>query len=173
MLKKTKWHNLISSATTLSRNHEITNTSSITYYGKTSTRIINKIQKCKSNIRIIPRTKFKLKNLLNSTKHTILDTEKSGIYQITCSWYKVYIGQSKRRIHTRYQDHISHIKYNRPEKSNTANHILQNDHTIINLKLIKTVTQPHMLDAYESIFIHKTLGNILNTDKGPMPNPEL
>lgn len=71
----------------LKKKQEITNTSSITYYRKASTKIVNKIQKCKSN-RIITRTKFKLKKSVKQFNKHSLTQKSQRICQITCSQTK-------------------------------------------------------------------------------------
>lgn len=86
---------------------------------------------------------------------------------------KTYMAQIRRTINKRFQEYIFHIRYNRPHKSKIANHILKSQHNIKDLKLVKHISQPYKLDAYESIFIHKNLDNSLNADKGPIPKSHL
>lgn len=175
ILKKVRWRQHISNATTFRNKNlgPITNRSTMTYYGQTTKKIIKEITNVKDNIQIIPKAATKLKDLLTNTKDKIPNTQKSGIYQITCSCEKTYTGQTRRSIKKRFQEHISHIKYNRPLKSNIANHVLNTQHDIKDFKIIKHITEPYKLDAYESIFIYKNLNNSLNADGGPIPNSDL
>ena len=117
-----------------------------------------------------------LQSLLGNTKDKIDEHERSGIYEINCSGCdKKYIGQTKRPIVTRFKEHIAHFRFNRPEKSAVAQHILETSHPIElkNLKLIRTVTNNRELNAYESLYIKKYKQVLLNTDYGPIPNSVL
>jgi len=112
----------------------------------------------------------KLSNLLGSTKDKTPTLKKSGIYEISCAdCDEKYYGQTKRNIHTRWKEHLSHIKYNIPEKSAVAHHILTNNHntSINNLKLKKEVHDVKRLDAYESFYI-QSCENVMNNDNGPI-----
>lgn len=126
------------------------------------------------NIEAVEVSNRKLCRLLGSTKDKIPDIDKSGIYSIKCSdpnCDKLYVGQTKRSIKTRFSEHFAHIKYNRPEKSSVADHVLSNNHSVCidNLILLKTVTNPYQLDAYESLYIKKNLhNNVMNSDNGPI-----
>ena len=51
-----------------------------------------------------------LKTRLGSTKDQIEDLKCSGIYKISCSHCdKVYIGQTKRTLETRFKEHTAEI----------------------------------------------------------------
>lgn len=116
----------------------------------------------------------KIKNRLGTTKDKSMLLGKSGIYQITCEdCNETYIGQTKRNIGTRFKEHTSHIKYNRPEKSSVAAHALNQNHFNIkseNVKILKHCTNPRRLDAYESVYIHSHI-NLINTDFGNIISP--
>lgn len=111
----------------------------------------------------------KLKNSLGSTKDKIDDKKKSGVYTIECGdCNRLYIGLSKRSIETRFKEHSSHIKNNRPSRSAVAAHVLHNNHfsvSVNSLKLKKHITDERKLDAYESYYIQKT-ENTINLDNG-------
>lgn len=117
----------------------------------------------------------KLKNLLVSTKNRSESIEKSGIYEIKCKICdKIYIGQTRRRVETRFKEHCAHIRYNRPEKSAVAKHVLKDLHsglTELDIKLKKHVTKPHTLDAWESMYMHKNRLKLMNTDPAPISSP--
>lgn len=146
----------------------------LTYYPPLS----NKISKIFQNAGFQPTvsTKNTLKNLLGNTKDPVPPEDQSGIYQIKCSTCPShYIGQTKRKIGTRFKEHISHFRFNRPEKSSVAAHILDTEHPVLpsDLKLLKSVKNSRELDAWESRFIFKFNNNILNQDSGMIPNSAL
>lgn len=96
--------------------------------------------------------------------------EKSGVYEISCNdCDKKYVGQTKRSTIVRFKEHMAHLKYGRIEKSSVAEHAFENNHkiTIDNVRLLKNVSKPYQLDAFESIEIHKCK-NSLNKDNGPI-----
>jgi hypothetical protein len=62
------------------------------------------------------------------TNNTTPDYDKSGIYKIKCNtFHRSYIGQTKRSLKLRYQEHIRHIKNNNPQSA-YAMHILNSRH---------------------------------------------
>src|SRR5436190_23025223 len=99
---------------------------------------------------------------------------QSGIYEIKCNdCNKKYIGQTKRKIKTRYSEHVSHIKYNRPKKSAVASHCLENNQlvSLSNLKIIKPISNATYLNAWEIFFINSNNSDqLLNQDLGPIQN---
>uniref|UniRef100_A0A1B6G949 GIY-YIG domain-containing protein n=1 Tax=Cuerna arida TaxID=1464854 RepID=A0A1B6G949_9HEMI len=137
-------------------------------------RNVQKTIKKHTNMNITYKTRNNLKHKLKTPKDSIDNQDKSGIYQIDCEdCSKTYIGQTKRKIITRFKEHCSHIKYNREEKSAVANHCLNSGHSISkqNLKLQKQVTTPKFLNAWESYFInHANSDNLLNQEDGPIQN---
>ncbi|KAJ8951643.1 hypothetical protein NQ318_012314, partial [Aromia moschata] len=113
--------------------------------------------------------------LLGNPKDKINNNEKSGIYEISCKdCDQKYIGQTKRSILTRFNEHMAHLKYGRTEKSCVAQHAFENNHRIDinNLKLIRNVTNSRQLDAFESLEIIKC-NNSMNKDNGPIPTSPL
>jgi hypothetical protein len=134
-------------------------------------KIFNKL-----DFKICYDSKCNLRNVLGNPKDKIDVLDKSGIYEINCGECdKKYIGQTRRSILTRFKEHIAHARYLRPEKSSVAQHILDSDHHINkdNLKLVKAVSSNRELDGFESLFIHKSKGCLLNSDKGPIPRSAL
>jgi hypothetical protein len=127
------------------------------------------------NIELVFASENKLKNSLTSTKPKIENVDKSGIYEIKCKLCnKIYIGQTRRKISTRYKEHCAHIRYNRPEKSALAKHILNDFHANLNdleIKLKKSVNKTYKLDAWESFYMHKNKSKTVNTDPPPIISP--
>lgn len=122
-----------------------------------------------NNLRIVYSSKNKLKDLFGSTKDKIENLDKTGIYKVSCNECQdVYIGQTRRKLKTRFKEHLSHIKYNRPLKSSVAAHVLNNSHFDLswdNIQLKKQVNDQYKLDAYESAFIYRE-NNLMNSDDG-------
>lgn len=138
--------------------------------------ITNKLKQCfkQHNMAIVCASNNKLKSLLGSTKDKVDKLQKTGIYEVSCDdCEQKYIGQTSRNLKVRFGEHMSHVKYNRPQKSSVAEHILSNAHfnvSINNLKLIKSVNKLEKLDAYESYHIHKCT-NSMNNDEGNIVSP--
>lgn len=139
-------------------------------------QITNKLKSIykKQNLQLVFNNNNKLQNLLHNPKDKIETNNKSGIYKITCNnCDKIYIGQTKRSIITRFKEHRAHIIYNRPSKSAVANHAISNNHNIDidNLTLIKHITNKNQLDAWESIHIFKNKLILMNDDDAPIVSP--
>lgn len=129
----------------------------------------------KHKVDLVFASENKLKSLLLSTKDKIEILKKSGIYEIKCNVCgKIYIGQTRRQVSQRYKEHCAHIRYNRPEKSAVAKHVLKDLHsglTELNVKLKKRVTKTYNLDAWESFYMHKNQSKLINTDPAPIISP--
>lgn len=128
----------------------------------------------RQNIKISQCSDIKIKNLICGSKDKIETLQQSGIYSIGCSdCNKEYIGQTRRPILKRFKEHFAHVKYNEPEKSSVAQHMLDNNHNfnLQNLKLIRNVNNPYELDAFESLHIFKNKNNLMNGDDGPIRDP--
>ena len=113
-----------------------------------------------------------LRSLLGNPKSKDNTLHKSGIYEIDCAdCDKLYIGQTKRRLITRFKEHIAHFKFNRRGRSSVADHIFDTGHRIFldNAKLIKPVNNPSLLSPYESIKLaHVAENRKMNSDGGPL-----
>ena len=135
---------------------------------------IKKIFKKYSNQNIFYKTNNNLKKRLQNPKDKIDEETKAGIYSIACNdCSKTYVGQTKRSIKTRYKEHFSHLTHNHPTKSAVASHCLETGHTITssNLKLLKHVTSPRYLNAWESFYINSfKKEDLLNLEEGPIQN---
>lgn len=121
------------------------------------------------DLEIVYKNNNKLTDMLGSTKDKIDNIEKSGIYSITCNdCKKVYYGQTKRSIATRFKDHCTYIRLNYPNKSAVAAHVLIDGHTNVDsdcVRLVKQVNDERRLDAYEAYYIQND-DNALNLDNG-------
>lgn len=137
---------------------------------------IKKTFKINSNKTITFKTKNKLYQQLGNPKSKTINLEKSGIYEIKCDCCdKAYVGQTKRNIKQRFKEHLSHIKYNRPEKSAIASHCLEENHTISksNTKLLKGISDRKYLNAWETYFINLKQDKLVNNEDGPIQNSRL
>jgi hypothetical protein len=107
----------------------------------------------------------KLSDILGTAKDKVMDeNEKSGIYQIECSnCDAIYIGQTKRKLKTRYKEHLDDVKKTMNDEKPLAKHAIEQDHQLGPIKLLKEVKKPHQLDAYESLYLFKNKNkNLLN-----------
>lgn len=177
ILNKTKKKIEKKSRTTL---NEIKNNENLYWASFTFNKPLSKtIQRSfKKNSNIIPsfKTKNKLKNILNNPKDKIRNENQSGIYEINCdNCDKKYIGQTRRNLKTRFNEHFSHIKFDREEKSAVAKHCLTTGHTVSkqNSKLIKPISSPKLLNAWETFFINKSEAPLMNNENGPIQNSPL
>lgn len=93
---------------------------------------------------------------------------KSGIYEISCkSCESKYIGQSRRRVHERWKEHENAYRLKQPNKSAVAEHMLSHKHEIGDKKLIREVTNPYELNAWESYHIETSIG-LMNMEEAPI-----
>ncbi|XP_065204080.1 uncharacterized protein LOC135834170 [Planococcus citri] len=126
----------------------------------------------KNDLEPVTTNQHKLKTLLGSLKDKDPKTDQSGIYKITCSGCdKLYIGQTKRNIITRYKEHMHKARYNIEGKSAIGDHIIATGHTIteLNLTLEKPVARISELPIREAIAMHKNnREKLLNDDLGPL-----
>lgn len=125
---------------------------------------------------------FQLKTLLKSTKDKKNLNEKSGIYCINCPHCnKKYIGQTKRLVTTRFDEHIREAntaekRGNKQHnfKSTVAKHIASEGHIISreDLTVIKEVNDVRKLDFFESLMIRRENPEmVMNEDKGCCDTP--
>jgi hypothetical protein len=128
----------------------------ITFYTEI-TKILQNIFK-KHMIKIVYSNKGKLCDSLENSKDKPETLEKSGIYQIKCEGFNAqYIGQTRRRTATRFSKHFRHIRYNHPNLSSVAKHVLEHinqlntQHAKQHFSIERKIRKPNQLDAYENI----------------------
>jgi hypothetical protein len=99
----------------------------VTYYSPQIRKITNLFKN--TNIRIAFRSTNTIKHLTKrKTDNTTPDYDKSEIYKLKCNTcHRSYIGQTKRSLKLRYQEHIRYIRNNNPQSA-YALHILNNRH---------------------------------------------
>lgn len=125
---------------------------------------------------------FQVKTLIGSVKDKKTIGEKSGIYCIKCpECGKKYIGQTRRIITTRFNEHISESRVakktgrgGRHFSSAVAKHICDEGHNIgiEDITVIKEIGERRKLDFYESLTIHREdEDNLMNEEKGGGDTP--
>ena len=82
---------------------------------------------------------------------------KSGVYAFTCNTCKLaFVGQTRRTMKQRYQEHIRYIRNNDPQSA-YALHILKNQHEYgpmaDTMSLLKHEQKTPMLIPYEQLFM--------------------
>lgn len=147
-------------------------TACIPFTGKLSYKIANIFRP--HNINIAFTTHNKLQHTLRHNINTRTDKHtQSGIYKIVCSSCKaLYVGQTGRDFHTRYNEHINAYRTNNYSKSAIATHIKDTSHPFhdiaSDLHILHKMDKGHEMDLYEEleIFIHGTThGHKLLNDK--------
>jgi predicted GIY-YIG superfamily endonuclease len=139
------------------RIEENTKYAAFNFNGNRTQKIANKFKKYGVSVA------FKTQNNMSRILHPkIEDSNKynsSGIYKINCNdCEKFYIGQTVN-FGKRYKNHASAWRNNKPERSNVAKHLLENDHTLgkieENMEIIKNCKKGYIMDAWEELFIYK------------------
>lgn len=72
----------------------------------------------------------KIKDILNPVKDKVEPLQREGVYRVPCSCGDVYIGQTRRSINTRLQEHKQALKKLDDNKSAIAEHAIKQDHNI-------------------------------------------
>ncbi|XP_037911886.1 uncharacterized protein LOC119652024 [Hermetia illucens] len=144
----------------------------------TFSSLSNKIRNTlsKHNIETVsPSANRQLRTKLGSAKDKLNKEEMSGIYKVNCpECGKVYIGQTKRLVTTRFEEHLREYNKRKSDdprniKSMVARHMVEEGHaiTIDNVDGIKRVRKPHLLDTVESLYIINEGSHVtLNHDEG-------
>ena len=171
LIKKQEWRKNIRNINTLEQNNSKNNNkrAAIIFIPHISNKI-SKIFK-KYDIDIVSSKHNNLMSLLGNTKDKVKETDKSGIYQIQCeNCEKCYIGQTRRNIGIRFKEHIRNIKNQETNKSPIAEHVLEENHNIQTIQLLKQVNNNQELNIREAIEMSKNKNNLLNWDLNPLQN---
>jgi hypothetical protein len=99
--------------------------------------ITNKLQAVfkKHQIKMVRSTRGKLGELLGNPKDQLETLQKSGIYQIDCLGCSAsYIGQSRRSITTRFNDH-----HRNRENMKSSSFVLKNIKVFFLLKILRAL----------------------------------
>jgi hypothetical protein len=126
-----------------------------TYTGE-YVRKITKLFK-NTNVKIAYKTLHTVGRITQG-KHNINTYEQSGIYKLTCqACFQIYIGQTGRKLCTRYNDHVRRIRLNKDESA-VATHILNQQHqygpisTI--MEIVETAKKGNLMNRKEEFQIY-------------------
>lgn len=141
-------------------------------YNRDLCKNVNKIVR-KHGLSVAYKNIRSLKRLLGSPKDPIALEDKSGIYAILCNDCapsSLYFGQTRRKIKTRFKEHLAHFFYDRLGKSSVADHLVDegHDHENLDLVLLKEINEPRLLNSWESLIISSNRDRALNSDSGPI-----
>ena len=128
------------------------------------------------NIDVVTSTNTTFKSQLCSLNDKSPPLHNAGIYQIKCDdCDNIYIGQTRRRIEKRIQEHVRHTNNRDIIKSSVADHMITHQHNIdqSNIRILKRVRKYYQLDAYESLHITNSNSTLMNTDDPPIVSPLL
>lgn len=136
-------------------------------------RITNSLRNVlkKHDIRLVTKSMSTLRNILCNYKDKVPQLHQAGIYVERClDCQEIYIGQTRRKLEERHNEHIRAIKYNFTNKSAVAEHMLQQKHNLdcSNFAKLKTVHNSHHLNAWESLYIFKSPHALMNRDQSPI-----
>lgn len=147
----------------------------VTYHRDFTPRLKKKLKAAKIEMAPSSRT-YQLKSILGTTKDRRKLEERNGVYRIECrECGKIYIGQTKRLIKTRFLEHVKEAAKWKKNKgkgnihSAVAKHMVEEGHKIHmnDVTILKETDQIWKLEAWESIKIAKECeGNLMNEDKG-------
>ena len=128
----------------------------MTYFPLISEKISHIFKKYNINIsyKTINTTKIKLTNKDKNTDNM----KCSGVYKLDCACGSSYIGRTTRTFERRLYEHKHSFKYNLPQNSAFAAHLLQNQHSFINstFKPIKIIHDKRIIDIWEHLEIYKS-----------------
>lgn len=178
ILKKHKRKKEIQNITTLSVNKEKdvhpSNYISIPFCGDISRRLSQTLKK--HRIGVAHKNDGKLCDILQNRKdvdHNIC--HQSGVYLLRCEepgCDSIYIGETRRRFITRWDEHINDTTKAPNEESAMAYHAITNNHDIKFFEALKIVQDPSKLKAYESLHLYlKRNENLTNNFReGNLPS---
>ena len=111
-----------------------------------------------------------MREIIGKVKEKRPPMQESGIYKISCQdCDSIYVGQTKRRLSTRNDEHRRACTNKETQKSAVAEHMVKNRHKKGECQLIKTVNKPWRLDAWESLYMDKGgAERLMNTQEAPI-----
>ena len=154
-------------------NNQTKNYVSIEYCGNTSDRIRRILKK--SNLKVSYKSTNILQRSLNNKDPEIDKMSFSGIYKLECQCGAQYIGKTTRKFKQRLHEHRYSFIYNKPEKSNYAEHLLNNHHPLDNnsFSIIKILNDKRLINTWEELEIFKSYrtGHNINDQLPNINNP--
>jgi hypothetical protein len=139
---------------------------SFPYHKHLTEKLGRKLKTCGLNV--VYHSRGNLRSLIGKVKRNRPKMEKSGIYNINCGNCEGrYVGQTKRRVDTRFKEHVRALRLKQIGKSAIADHCLSKNHEMGECTVLKEIQNPTQLDAWESIFISKGQ-RLVNVDEAPI-----
>lgn len=106
-------------------------------------------------------------NLLKNTHITNSDPlQNSGIYKVTCSCNKFYIGQTGRSVDIRTKEHFSHARLHKEGGSSLSDHLISTEHKAedCEIEVIQKCGKGRKMNMLEQFEIERHKGGqLLNT----------
>lgn len=136
--------------------------------------LTNKLRKVlhRHGIELVNSSQNTLKSHLCNFKDKTPQLHNSGVYCVPCkNCNSVYIGQSRRKVEVRLQEHVRYTRQKLREKSSVAEHMLEHNHEIDvdNFCLLKKVQKDQHLDSWESLYISNYDSfNLMNLEDAPI-----
>ena len=135
--------------------------------------------KSKCNINTIFRAPFKLNVIIKPNKDPLKkENNKNVIYKIDCKdCDKTYVGQTKRLLLTRTEEHEKNIKLKAPQHNVITKHILEHNHEhqfdFTNTQILHKEANFFKLSFAEMVYIDKQGSKALNsnTDCNKLKDP--
>ena len=98
-------------------------------------------------------------------RNSLPDVETTGIYNISCSCSKDYVGQTARKMAIRWHEHDLDI-INLNPRTGLSTHIIEEKHLIKKRRVLKRLTGNTELNVWEASFIAEEHWNKLNNENG-------
>ena len=130
------------------------------YFPKLTTSISNILNQHSIHVVFRPFNKLNFTQL----KDKIPVINRWGIYSIPCDCGRNYIGQTRRSLLIRCQEHRRYVKNQEFSKSSIAKHCWDCGHNCLfnEISLLKSVPTIFDLNFFESLYILKNQSNVIN-----------
>ena len=151
--------------------------SSLLYIGPESDKLARMLRN--NDIHVAFRTNNTIRRAICNAKEGTDIERKSGVYKLVCDGCNgCYVGQTGRSFITRYKEHISAVRNNRPERSHFAKHLIDTGHQLQDghtFQVLHTNNKGLRLNVLEQLEIIKQSrgGNIFNDQLNVSSSPLL
>ena len=151
--------------------------SSLLYIGPDSDKLARMLRN--NDIHVAFRTNNTIRRAICNAKEGTDIERKSGVYKLVCDGCNgCYVGQTGRSFITRYKEHISAVRNNRPERSHFAKHLIDTGHQLQDghtFQVLHTNNKGLRLNVLEQLEIIKQSrgGNIFNDQLNVSSSPLL
>ena len=129
---------------------------SIPFLEGTSKKVKHIIEKG-TNRKVTFSNSRNLGGILINTKDQEDPFDASGVYKISCSCNKQYVGQTGRKVTTRIKEHLRGVSLEEKGKSSFADHIIDTSHNIeeCTVEVVKNCKKGKKLNVLEQLEIDK------------------